>query len=115
MAEVKEIKKDDNFTHIAISGRLDISGVEDVEIKFTSLTASHMQSAIVDLSELSFIASLGMRMLLSSAKALKSKGGKLVLLNPQELVEEALATAGFTEILPVFKDEDEAVKFINEG
>lgn len=36
----------------------------------------------MDMTEVSFIASLGMRMLLSAAKALRANGAKLVIYNP---------------------------------
>jgi anti-sigma B factor antagonist len=58
----------------------------------------------VDLSEVNFIASIGMRTLISSAKAQAKRGGKIVLFNAQPMVREALETAGVNQVVPLFDD-----------
>ena len=58
----------------------------------------------MDLSEVSFLASIGMRTLLSNAKALGLKGGRMVLLNPQPMVATALSTAGIDTLIPMHQD-----------
>ena len=67
--ELKVIKADGDYTHVALCGRLDIDGVTSVEMNFTNVVSAKGKPAIVDMTEVSFIASLGMRMLLSAAKA----------------------------------------------
>jgi anti-anti-sigma factor len=47
-------------------------------------------------------------MLVSSAKAVQKRGGKLVLLNPQPLVADMLTSAGISMIIPVHTDLTEA-------
>jgi anti-anti-sigma factor len=111
--ELKEITITDDLTHVALKGRLDISGVQDVELKFANIVGQRGKPTIVDLSEVEFLASLGMRMLLSVAKALKARGTKMVLLNPQPAVEEALETAGFGAVLAIEKDFDQALTLLN--
>ena len=72
--ELKVIKADGDYTHVALCGRLDIDGVTSVEMNFTNVVSAKGKPAIVDMTEVSFIASLGMRMLLSAAKALRANG-----------------------------------------
>jgi anti-anti-sigma factor len=64
---------------------------------------------MVDMSEVSFVASIGMRTLLSSAKALAKKGGKMVLLNPVGPVWDSLSTAGIDALVPIHADRDAAI------
>ena len=45
-----------------------------------------------------------MRMLLSAAKNLRAKNCKVVLYNPQPVVQEALETAGFSTVMPIVSD-----------
>ncbi|MFA7229920.1 MAG: STAS domain-containing protein [Victivallaceae bacterium] len=111
--ELKKIDTGEEFTLIALSGILDISGVQEVEMEFSEMTATG-QSMIVNLSEVTFLASLGMRMLLSAAKKLNASGKKLVLLSPQSLVKLALETAGLESIIPIVSDLNEAVKLIEQ-
>ncbi|MCU0971698.1 MAG: STAS domain-containing protein [Gammaproteobacteria bacterium] len=95
---------DGGIQHIRLAGRMDIEGTQAIDLKFTALTASRRSAVIVDLSEVSFLASIGMRTLLSSAKALGLRGGKMVLLSPQPMVATALSTAGIDTLIPVHED-----------
>ena len=95
---------DGGIQHIRLAGRMDIEGTQAIDLKFTALTASRRSAVIVDLSEVSFLASIGMRTLLSSAKALGLRGGKMVLLSPQPMVATALSTAGIDTLIPVHVD-----------
>ncbi|OHB56967.1 MAG: hypothetical protein A2Y12_20740 [Planctomycetes bacterium GWF2_42_9] len=106
--ELIKLREDDEFTHIALSGRLDVNGVQQIEQSFTAATAGRGKPALVDISEVSFLASLGMRMFLNSAKALKLKKTKMALLNPQPLVEDALRSAGLPSVIPIEYDIDTA-------
>jgi len=108
--EMTVLRADDELTHVSLSGRLDLPGVQAIELKFLAQTASRRKPAVVDLSGVSFISSMGIRMLLSAAKNLKPAGAKLVALAPSEVVEEALRVAGLETIIPISKNLDEAGK-----
>jgi len=79
---------------VRLAGRLDILGIEPIALMFISLTASHGQQVLVDLREASFLATIGIRSIVSSARALEAKGGKMALL-PGDLL--LLHTDGITE------------------
>ena len=98
--------------YIQLEGRLDLPGVMEIELKFTAYAASEKAGVVVDLSQVPFLASIGIRMLVSSAKAVQKRGGKLVLLNPQPLVAEMLTNAGINMIIPVYTDLTEACQAV---
>ena len=100
--DVSEI--DGGIQHIRLAGRMDVAGTQAIDLKFTALTATRRSAIVVDLSEVSFLASIGMRTLLSNAKALSLKGGRMVLLSPQPMVATALSTAGIDTLIPVHED-----------
>jgi len=102
----------DELTHVAIEGRLDVKGVSDVEQEFAEQLSARGKSAIVDISGLDFIASLGMGMLIKSAQALQKAGASMVLLNPTETVARALTATGIDKVLPIAANRDEAVKLL---
>jgi anti-anti-sigma factor len=81
-----------------------IKGTGVVETSFTAHTAGKKAKVIVDLSGLDFLSSIGIRLLLTTAKAQANRGGKIVLLNPKPLVEEALVTAGINMLIPMYND-----------
>ena len=99
----------DGTTRLFLSGRMDVAGAESIDQAFTSLAASHKAAVIVDLSEVDFLASIGIRTLLTSAKAQARRGGRLVLMNPQPMVASVLATAGVDTLIPIFADLEAAL------
>jgi anti-anti-sigma factor len=101
--ELEVVAKTDEWTLLALKGRLDTAGVDQVEARFSSALA-RARHGVIDLSGVSFLASLGVRMLLTAAKMLARRGATLTLVAPQELVHEALRFSSIDEILPVMPD-----------
>jgi anti-anti-sigma factor len=106
--EVTEL--DGNLTCIRLNGRLDSPGVDHVETRFTAALVSVGRSAVVDLSGVSFLASMGIRMLISSGRALNLKGAKMVLFGATSLVQSVLDHVALDQIIPVVATEQEAIK-----
>ena len=93
---------------ISLIGRLDSAGAQEIDMRFTALVATRKLLAVVDMSEVSFLASIGIRTLVTNARAQKQRGGELALASPQPLVEEVLKVAGIDTIIPVYPDVDAA-------
>jgi anti-anti-sigma factor len=102
--ELETERLDGGITMVKLRGRMDVRGAQEIDLKFTAVTSVNQGAFIVDMSEVDFLASIGIRTLLVSAKAAKARGGHLVLLKPTELVAGTLELAGITAILPVFQD-----------
>jgi anti-anti-sigma factor len=100
-----------NIARVKLRGRLDTPGVDRIEAKFTSAVVPEGRNTVVDLSEVSFIASMGLRMFIGLAKALKRNNAKLVLFAPQSQVNEIFTTVVLREIMPIVVDEAEAMRF----
>src|SRR5262245_39254965 len=108
--EIKD--RSDQITHLAVRGRLDTDGVGKIELQFTSHTVPRGKPLLLDMSEVTFLSSLGLRMLLTVAKALDRRGAKMALLNPQPPVREILRLSGFDQLIPVHQDEGTAMAFL---
>jgi len=101
----------ENLRRISLTGRLDIEGTEMISMKFTALASSIKRGVVVDLSAVSFLASMGIRELIGNAKALQRRGGRMVLyVGDNALVEKILETTNINELLPMFTVLDEAEK-----
>jgi anti-anti-sigma factor len=96
------------IARIALVGRLDIVGAEAIALPLATL-AGAKQNLIIDMSGVNFLASIGIRHLVSAAKALSRRGGRLVLLNPTDMVSEVLTTSGLSNLLPMVPSESEAI------
>jgi anti-sigma B factor antagonist len=104
--QVEEL--DGGVTNVVLRGRLDTVGAGVIDLKFNAVAGSK-RAIVVDLSAVDFLASLGIRVLIIGAKAVKNKGGKLVLLSPDENVHSVLKTAGIEQLIPVMFDRSAAI------
>ena len=99
----------DGIQRIVLAGRMDSAGAQAIDLKFTALTTTRPARIVVDCSQMSFLASIGIRTLVSSAKALARRGGRMVLASPQPLVEEVLKLGGIDSLIPVYSDIEAAL------
>lgn len=99
-------------TKAVLEGRLDSLSVGEVETRFVAHIVPKEQPAVVDLTEVSFIASLGIRMLLGTARALSRHGAKLAMYGANGDVMEIIETTSLTEIIPVVDTEAEALALV---
>ncbi|HML94040.1 MAG TPA: STAS domain-containing protein [Thermodesulfobacteriota bacterium] len=102
------INADDELTHIKLRGRVDLDTIGDLDCEFTRQTVTRRKDAVVDMSDVDYMASIGLRMLITAAKALDKFGAKMVLLNPHPDVEDVLRTAGFDKVMPIEHDLESA-------
>jgi anti-anti-sigma factor len=110
--QINPIRLDPEISHVALSGRLDAAGMQGQDIKFTGFTASRRKPALVDLSGVEFIASLGVGMLVSCAKTLAMHGTKLVLVSPSEPVDRVLRALGIDHVIPIAADLEEGLRLL---
>ena len=100
---------DNGIRQVKMIGRMDMKGTLEIDHDFSMKIGSSSQPVLVDMSEVDFLVSLGMRTLISAARGINNRGNKMVILKPQPLVREALEIAGFAQLIPMFDDLDEAI------
>src|ERR1700744_2656320 len=93
---------------VILTGRLDIVGAGNIDLEFNAIAGSH-RGVIVDLASVSFLASIGIRTLLLGAKAVQRRGGTVILLNPVPEVTKVLEVTGVTDLMPIYRNSDEAL------
>lgn len=99
-----------NVTCIRLNGRLDAPGADSIDTRFTAAVVTQARDAVIDLSGVSFVASMGIRLLIASARGLRLKGANLILFGAQELVYSALDQAALDQIIPIVATEQEALE-----
>ena len=75
-------------TKAAVSGRMDTTGIDKQEALVTASIIPKGQNTIIDLTDVTFVASMGVRMLLTLARTLARRGAKLVLYGASPAVTE---------------------------
>lgn len=94
-----EKKMDGDTLTLSLSGRLDTTTAPDLE-KMIVGELPDIQKLVLDLADLEYISSAGLRVLLMAQKSMSRKGGMDVL-HPNELIMEVFDVTGFTDILNI--------------
>ncbi|MHC4561744.1 MAG: STAS domain-containing protein [Planctomycetota bacterium] len=105
---VAVVEASENLSHVAVSGRLTQLGVERLTAEFLTHTAKRGVDTIVDLSDVSFIASAGLGLLANCRKQLQRSGARMVLLNPQPQAAQAIKASRMDILFPLVHSVDQA-------
>lgn len=98
------IKKDVEETRLVITleGRLDTVTAPELE-KELKESLDGIEELVFDMTDLEYISSAGLRVLLSAQKIMNRQGSMLVT-NPSESIMEIFEVTGFTDILTIETD-----------
>jgi len=94
---------------IHVSGRLDASSAPILEEKMSEVIGGGNFHLLIDFSNVEYLASAGMRLMLSNSKKLKTENGSLLFCSISEDVMEIIKMAGFEKILSIYPTEQEAL------
>ena len=97
-----------NIRVLKLIGSLDINGVGQIETKFTGYGAGENPRVIVDLSGVTFLSSIGIRLLTINAKSIASRGGRMVLLSPIPEVRSVLEVTGMSQVIAMYDSMESA-------
>ncbi len=101
-----------NTAKVVLNGKLDISGAEKIALPLATL-AGGKRGVVLDMTDVTFLASIGIRHLVAASKALMRRGGRLVLLNPNAMVTDVLDTSGVLELMVIVRSDAEAAAALN--
>ena len=99
----------EHLRHIRLSGRLDIAGIDDISDTFADLSTTTGRGIVVDLSGVTFLVSFGIRELITNAKLIQQRGGRMVIfVGDNKAVYKTLQTTGIDTLIPTFTDAAQA-------
>ena len=99
----------DALRHIRLTGRLDISGIDAISETFAELAVHSKRRIVVDLSAVTFLVSFGIRELITNAKLIQQRGGRMVIfVGDNKSVYKTLETTGIATLIPTFIDAAQA-------
>ena len=96
-----KIEKIENGTELtfALGGRLDTSTAPQLEAELKK-SVDGISSLVMDFSDLEYISSAGLRVLLSAQKVM-NRQGSMVIRNANESILEVFEITGFSDILTI--------------
>ncbi len=97
---ISTVELDGGITRVILDGRLDIEGAAAIDMRM-NVIAGTKKAVIVDMEGVSFLGSMGLRALVAPARAIKARGGKIVIFGPNELVEKVLKSSGVDSMIPI--------------
>ena len=99
----------EHLVKVTLVGRLDTPGVDRVETRFVAFLVPGANNAVIDLSGVDFVASMGIRMLVSAARSLRAREAKVALYGVQPRVLQVFAAVALPQIMSICSTETEAL------
>jgi anti-anti-sigma factor len=103
---------DGGIVKVQLSGRMDAQGTEEIEPKLMDSLGAH-RAVILDLSDVSFLTSAGIRALIVAAKAVSRRGGRMALLVLDANVRKVLEIANLGQLMPIHHTLDEVLRAVS--
>ena len=94
---------------VQIEGELDTGSSPNAQNQLDQLRGQGVKKILLDLTNLDFISSAGLRVLLATAQELKEDGGDLRVCSLNREVKEVFDISGFSTLLMVFDNEAKAL------
>ncbi len=96
---------------IRIKGRLDIESAPRLEQSLKTVLEAGKVRLVIDCSEMEYVSSPGVRVLLVAAKHIDSLAGRFALVSPRGYAREILQTSGIPTVVPMPDTQGEALQF----
>jgi anti-anti-sigma factor len=103
-------RKEGEAMVVSVTGRIDAVTAPEFEKGLSALIAGGDIVLLLNLNNLEYISSAGLRSILSTAKQLKAKEGKLLFSGLKGPVKDVFKISGFGSIFKMFETEEEALR-----
>lgn len=104
-----DVQQDHGCTIVRVAGSVDALTAPELARTLAEQVGSDPVNLIVDLGEVEFMSSAGLRTLLGAVKDSRGRGGDLRIVSTNPGVDKVLKMSGFSTIAKVFPSHDEAV------
>lgn len=96
-------------TVITVDGRIDTATSPEYEEMVNELIDKGNYNLVMDFSDVEFLSSSGLRILVTTRKRLREMGGDVILANPSQRAKDSLEIAGLDELFKSFPDRESAI------
>ena len=109
-----ETRDVDGVTVVDMIGRLDTSTSGDASDKLVAIVKSGVKAAVINLGQLEYVSSAGLRVILVMVKLLKSSKGRANICQATGVVKEVLETSGFNHLIDIYEDEEKSIDALRD-
>src|SRR3954452_14915741 len=108
--EVKDEALDHERHVVAVSGEVDLYTAADLKAALTHAVEDGCMSMVIDLTNTNFMDSTGLSTLVSAQKRMRSRGGKLVIVNVDPSLAYTFQITGLDLVFKVVGDRMTALR-----
>ena len=105
-----QVKQNENLVVVSPKGRIDAITSPEFEAFVKEMIEKDQKHLVFNFGDLEYISSAGLRSILSIAKLLKTKDGKLAFAAVRDAVRNVFKISGFESIFTIYDSEEEAVR-----
>jgi len=98
---------------VAVRGEIDLFTAPELKQKLTDAIEGGKTRIVVDLSETTFLDSTALGVLIGAVKRLRSRDGRLTIVNVDDNIAKTFEITGLDQIFPISATRDEAVKALD--
>lgn len=106
-------QEENGIVTIAIKGRLDADSSPEAEKVVKEALEGQSTRVLFNLSALEYLSSAGLRVLLSTAKEMRRREGKIVLCSLNEFVKEIFEVSGFQSLIPIVDSVESGIEVLS--
>jgi len=106
-------KEENGIVFISIKGRLDADSAPEAEKVVKKALEGQTNHVLFNLGALEYLSSAGLRVLLSAAKEMRRRDGKIVLCSLNEFVKEIFEVSGFQSLIPIADSVEAGIKVLS--
>ncbi len=106
--EITEERRE-NILILRVIGRLDATTSKTMEERLLSIIDSGEGRLVIELSQLDYISSAGLRVFLLAAKRMGNTNGRMILCSLKDAVKQVFDIAGFSSFLTLAGSTEEAI------
>ena len=102
-------KKEGEVVILEPIGRIDTNTASEFESKIVEVMDNGVSRFVVDLKEIDYISSAGLRVFLMAIKKLKSMDGSFIICSMSDHIKEVFDISGFTPIFTITADQTSGI------
>jgi len=112
--DIKVIKKRDFVYLVELKGSLDTDTHKQLEDELKEIIDAKAKAVILDMGGVSYISSIGVKVVIWAKKALEGKSATFTMVNLQSQIKKVFDVMKILPMLDIFEDIEEADKYINQ-
>lgn len=100
---------------LALSGKLDTTTADQMEHTLLDRIRQDERQLILDMSDLAYISSTGLRVLFLAAKELQEPPAQFAICGLNARLQDVFATTGFSGIVTIYESLSQAIEAMEEA